>query len=458
MMGAMQVVLEALHQGDYDTAFEMLVRTMALAQGEDAADAALLLAEAYSLYGEGGIEGASRALEEGLSSVPTLQSHPLYRSMMGEVRALEGALEEDVRQLLPKTDDPRALYHQAQALMYLGLPEEALEILNRPLKLPAFLAWRAHTLRGKAYERLGLAAEAAAAYREAAGLAVGLEHYWNLVDASAMFVEAGLGQEALQALQEAQPVAPELEDPEDAATRHYLEARSQLLLGNPSLALDAIQRALEKEREGAEPAHGTTLVHGQALMQLGHPREAIEAFREAVKRAEDSDKSYALHELAVAYLEAGELAEAEAAVREVLRDAGYGYQGEAYGDLAEILYRLARYEEASRAAHQAIELGGQSAGHLILGNLAYDLLHLEEALEHYTRASQDAPQGSRDWVTAQQMVVDTLAQLGFRRPDEIIARSEAVLPFLHQGDEWYQTLSNYVERARSMMGQSRTLN
>jgi tetratricopeptide (TPR) repeat protein len=193
-------------------------------------------------------------------------------------------------------------------------------------------------------------------------------------------------------------------------------------------------------------------------MQLGHPREAIEAFREAVQRAEDSDKSYALHELAVAYLEAGELAEAEAAVREVLRDAGYGYQGEAYGDLAEILYRLARYEEASRAAHQAIQLGGQSAGHLILGNLAYDLLHLEEALEHYTRASQDAPQGSRDWVTAQQMVVDTLAQLGFRRPDEIIARSEAVLPFLHQADEWYQTLSNYVERARSMMGQSRTLN
>lgn len=367
-------------------------------------------------------------------------------------------LGEDVRQIMPQTDDLRALYHQAQALMYLGLPEEALEILNRPLELPAFLAWRAHTLRGKAYERMGQAAEAAAAYQEASRLAVGLEHYWNLIDASAMFVEAGLGHEALEALREAQPEIPELEDPEDAATRYYLEARSQLLLGNPSLALDAIQRALEKEREGAEPAHGTPLVHGQALMQLGQLREAIEAFREAVARAEDSDKSYALHELAVAYLESGELTEAESTLREVMRDPEYGYQGEAYGDLAEIHYRLGRYEEASQAAHQSIRLGSLSAGHLTLGNLAYDLLHLDEALEHYSRASAEAPEGSRDWVTAQQMVVDTLAQLGFRRPDEIVSRSKAVLPYLHPADEWHQTLTSYLERASGLMGGSRTLN
>jgi tetratricopeptide (TPR) repeat protein len=141
-----------------------------------------------------------------------------------------------------------------------------------------------------------------------------------------------------------------------------------------------------------------------------------------------------------------------------MRDPEYGYQGEAYGDLAEILYRLGRYEEASQAAHEAIRLGSLSAGHLILGNLACDLLHLEEALEHYALASEEAPEGSRDWVTAQQMAVDTLAQLGFRRPDEIISRSEAVLPYLHPADEWHQTLNNYAERARNMIGGNRTLN
>lgn len=454
----MQGVFEALHQGDYDTAFERLIRTLALAQGWEAAEAALLLAEAYSLYGEGGIEGANRALEEGLNSVPSLGSHPRYRSILGEMRALEGASEEEVRQILPKTSDPRALYHQAQALMYLDLPEEALEILNRPLELPAFLAWRAHTLRGKALERLGQPAEAAAAYKEASRLAVGMERYWNLIDASAMFVEAGMGLEALQALQAAEPDTPELEDPEEAATRHYLIARSHLLLGNPNLALKAIRRALEMEQAGAEPAYGTPLVHGQALMQLGQPREAIEAFQEAVRRAEEPDKSYALHELAVAYLEAGELAEAEATLREVLRDPEYAHLGEAYGDLAEVRYRLGRYDEAAQAAQAAIRQGSSSAGYLILGNLAYDLLHLEEALERYIQACETAPEGSRDWVTAQQMVVDTLAQLGFRHPNEIVARSEAVLPYLHPADEWHQALSSYLERARSLVDASRTLN
>jgi len=453
----MRVVLEALHQGDYDTAFEVLVRTLALAQGQEAAEAALLLAEAYSLYGEGGVEGASRALEEGLNSMPSLVSHPCYRAILGEVRALEGASEEEVRQILPQTDDPKALYHQAQALMYLGLPEEALEILNRSLKLPAFLAWRAHTLRGKALERLGRFAEAAAAYLEAARIALGLERYWNQIDAAAMFVEAGMGLEALQTLQEAGSEI-EVEEPEEAATRCYLLARSHLLLGNPNLALEAIQQALEQERAGAEPAHGTPLVHGQVLMQLGQPHEAIGAFQEAVRRADELDKSYALHELAVAYLEAGELAEAEATLREVLRDPEYSYRGEALGDLAEVLYRQGRYDEANQAAQEAIRQGSASAGHLILGNLAYDLLHLEEALEHYTRACEAAPEGSRDWVTGQQMLVDTLAQLGFRRPGEIVARSKAVLPYLHPADEWHQTLSNYLERARSLLNGSRTLN
>ena len=341
--------------------------------------------------------------------------------------------------------------------MYLGLPEEALKILEAPLELPAFLKWRSHTLRGKAHERMGQAQEAALAYHQAAQLALGLERYWNLVDAAAMFVEAGQGKEALEALETAQESVPELEDPEDAATRYYLIARAHLILGNPGLALDAIQNALGQEEQGAEPAHGTPLVHGQALMQLGHPKEAITAFREAVRRAEDSDKSYAQHELAVAHLEAGELSEAEAVLREVVRDPEYGYLGEAWGDLAEILYRLGRYDEAQQAAREAIEYEAFSAGHLILGNLAYDLLHLEEALEHYRTAADEAPEGSRDWVTAQEMVVDTLAQLGFRRPEEVVSRSEAVIPYLHEADEWRQTLTSYAERAKGLMG-GRTLN
>lgn len=63
----------------------------------------------------------------------------------------------------------------------------------------------------------------------------------------------------------------------------------------------------------------------------------------------------------------------------MLRDPEYGHLGDAYGDLAEVLYRLGRYDEADLAAREAIQQGSPSAGYLILGNLAYDLLHLEEA-------------------------------------------------------------------------------
>jgi hypothetical protein len=90
--------------------------------------------------------------------------------------------------------------------------------------------------------------------------------------------------------------------------------------------------------------------------------------------------------------------------------------------------------------------------------LAYDLLHLEEALEHYTTAADESPEGSRDWVTAQQITVDALVQLGLRRPEEIASRVEAVLPYIHEADEWHQTLRSYAERAKGLMGGNRTLN
>lgn len=455
----MQPVLEALHYGDYDTAFETLVRTLAFAQGDAARDVALLLAEAYTLYAEGGVEGARRALEEGQVSYPNLSAHPLFRAIQAELRALEGASEPDVRKIFVESggeEDSRVRYHQASALLYLGVPEEALDMLHEPLELHPFMAWRAYALQGKAFERLGQATEAAQAYLAAAQIAVGLERYWNLLDAAAMLVEGNQGEAALSALQEAANLI-EAEDPEDAATRHYLEARAQLLLGNPSLALEAIQKARTLETEGAEAAHGTPLVEGQALVQLGNYAEAIEAFREAVRRSEEPDKAYAQHELAVAALEAGDLIEAESVLREVVRGGEYGYQGEAWGDLAEVLYRQGRLEEAEQAAHEALNQGATSAGKLILGNLAYDSMNLEEALLHYQAAAEAASEGSRDWVTSNEMVVDVLAQLGFRRPDEVLERAQSVLPYLLEADEWHQTLTAYAERARGMLG-GRTLN
>lgn len=460
----MQRVLEAFHQGDYDTAFEVLVRSLTFAHGDAARDGALLLAEAYTLYGEGGLESALRTLEQARESFPDLEQHPLYLALSAEMRALEGEAEGTVRALMQPNPEAREAYHYAQTWLYLGYPDHTISTLANIGALPPFLEWRAHNLRAKAHERMGDAAQAAHNYRKAADIALGLERYWNLLDAAAMWVEAGEGEKALEALAGTREVVIPgshtqmgYEDPEDGATRYYLIARAHLLVGNPRMALEAIQKALSLEKEGAEPAHGTPLVHGQALMQLGQFTEAMRAFREAANRAEGPDQSYALHELGAAALEAGEFHEAEKALRKAVLDEEYHYLPEAWGDLAEALYRQGRYEEALEAAKVAIDLGAVSAGKLIMGHLAYDLLQLEEALNHYREACEAAEPGSRDWISAQEMAVDVMAQLGFRNPAEMLERIGQVLPYVAPADEWHSTLSGYAERAKNSLG-GRTLN
>ena len=453
-LAAMKGVLEALHQGDYDTAIERLTRKALFGRKEEAREALLLLAEVHSLYGEEGLEKAHRALEEAYE-LGELEYNPLYRALLGELLALEGRSEREVLPLFLPTEDPRARYHQAQALSYLGKFEEALQALKPGL--PAFLAWRAEGLRGRALERLGRHREAALAYEGGAGIALGVERYWLLLDAAAMWLEAGEGERALLAIEEAEATVGE-ESAEDAATRYYLLARAHLLLGNPNRALEEARRALEKEEESGHQAYGTPMVAGQALLQLGRYPEAMEAYREALLRAEAAERPYVLHEMAVAALDQAAYLEAEGYLRELLHGEGYPYRAQALADLAEALYRQGRYGEAEAMAREAMRLGAEASGELILGHIAYDLMHLEEALAHYRQAAEQAEEGSREWVGAQEMVVDTLAQLGYRSPEEILARTEAVLPYVHPADEWHQALLAYKERAEALLREGRRPN
>ncbi|MGQ9735222.1 MAG: tetratricopeptide repeat protein [Thermaceae bacterium] len=445
----MERVFRALHEGDYDTALELLHRRSLYKK-----EALLLLAEVYSL-GEA-LEEAHGALEEARQEIPGLEVNPLYRALLAELLALEGRSPEEVRGVFLKTRDPRARYHQAMALFYLGIYEEALNLLPTQ-GLPAFLAWRAWSVRGRILERLGRHAEAARAHREAARLALGLERYGRLLDAAAMHLEAGEAEEALQVLEEAAS-SVELEGPEDGVTRNYFLARAYFLLGHFQQALAFVEEALRLEGEEGHPAYETPLLKAQILLVLGREEEAREAFREALHRAEGEERAQVLREMGAAALDQGEYLEAEQALSELIRlEPDYPYLGQAYGDLAKALYHQGRYQEAEAMAKEAIRLGAVSAGELILGHVAYDLLNLEEALEHYHRAAEAAEEGSRDWVRAMEMVVDTLAQLGYRNPGEMVERAERVLPHLNPSDEWFPVLQAHLERARGLLSR-RNLN
>lgn len=171
-----------------------------------------------------------------------------------------------------------------------------------------------------------------------------------------MWLEAGEGERALLALKEAEAAVGE-EDPEDAATRHYLLARAHLLLGNPGLALEEIRKALALEEESGHKAYGTPLVEGQALLQLGRYEEAMASFREALARADAGERPHVLHEMGVAALDHGAYPEAEEHLRALVREEGYPYLAQAYADLAEALYRQGRYQEAEAAAREAVARG-----------------------------------------------------------------------------------------------------
>jgi len=277
------------------------------------------------------------------------------------------------------------------------------------------------------------------------------------LDAAAMWLEAGEGERALLALEEASGAVGE-EPAEDSATRHYLLARAHFLLDNPNRALEEVLKALALEEESGHKAYGTPLLQGQILLRLGRYPEGMAAFQEALARAEGLERGYVLHEMAVAALDQGAYLEAEEYLEALLREEGYPYQAQALADLAEALYRQGRYQEAEEVARRAMQQGAEAAGELILGHIAYDLMHLEEALAHYRKAAELSEEGSREWVGAQEMVVDTLAQLGYRSPEEILARAEAVLPHVHPADEWHQALLAYRERAEAILREGRRPN
>ena len=133
---------------------------------------------------------------------------------------------------------------------------------------------------------------------------------------------------------------------------------------------------------------------------------------------------------------------------------------EVLADIAEAEYRLGRLPEAQASAEQALAQGAVVPASLVLGSVAMDYYHLDEALEHYERVAREAAPGTRDWVTAQQMTTDIMAQQGFPDAAAAYAHAQQALEHTDPSDDWYGTLQDHLSRAEAQMGlgKGRTLN
>ena len=97
---------------------------------------------------------------------------------------------------------------------------------------------------------------------------------------------------------------------------------------------------------------------------------------------------------------------------------------------------------------------------LVLGSVALDYYHLDDALEHYERVTREAAPESREWIMGHQMAADIMAQQGFANPALAYAHAQQALAHTPESDDWHVTLSEHLRRAGELLGGSggRTLN
>ena len=453
-MGVKRQVEELLRHGDYDAAYEALLSAVEkrLVPRATGARALVDLAEFYSLYGEAEASPWQAALEEARNRWQKIELQPLFRALSFELAALRG---EDA--VSPQYEDPRVRYHLAQGNAYLGRPLAALELLPEAENLPGFLRSRTLTLRARLLESLGNLAEAAHSYRLAAQLTPDKEALWSLLDAAALWLDSGNTTEALADLKMAEAVLAAAEI-NDRATFHYLMARAELASDNPELAAPHIAQAEGLEAAGAGLSHATAMVRAQVHQRLGQFELARSAYREAARRAREADLPFIWHEWGVAELEAGQLIEADRLLSRVVDSDPYPYRPQALADLAEVYYRLGNGPAAEGMARRSLEIKPTAAAHLLLGNRAYDIGHWDEALAHYRAATTLAHKGNNDWVTATELTVDVLAQMGYPNPAEVVELAEQLIPYLPASDEWRETMRNYAAKARRLAREGKLLN
>lgn len=462
MQDTIQTIQQFMEEDRFDLAFQTLDQIYPTQSEEERAQLALFAAELYALHGpeltDEGLGALVSAAELNEKTAESIRFQVLRGFLLSYGEETEDALE-DARSGLQGDEVSR--FFAACTLMNLGEDAQAREVLQSlsANQMPLYLKWRYHAWFGKLLDQAGEFALASEQYRAALRLVKVPWHQFVLsLDLSNVLL-------SLSELQDAQKLldymASQLDQvtPEQKLQYAYTLAQVHLNQTHYPEALKWIEEADSLERELGDPSYGVALVYGQALMGLGRPVEALVHFKDALNLTE-TEASYCLHEIGIAHLDSDQPLEALEYLQQVLRDGDYAYLPEAQADLADAEYRLGRLTEAETLAQEALEQGAVVPASLVLGNIAMDYYHLDDALGHYRRVADTAAEGGREWLVSQQMMADILVQQGFAQPDHILTHAEQALKFTDPSDDWYLTLQGYVSRARDALQQSdqRTLN
>ena len=459
---------------DFEAAFSILDAAYTEALPAARAQLSLYSASLHSLYGDAASADAQEALTQAAAIAPAIRRTPLYLALNAELQARLQGPEAPYPAQEAVHGDPLSRYHTVAALALAERAQEALDLHLPVAELPLHLRWRLGSWQADAEELLGNSENALNLYAEAAHLARGSYRAGMLQEQAALQLQLGQASKAEAVLRRARAEYPEYSQypqtqggeghtPGDAlglASWHYLMSQAELNQDRLDPALEQILEADRLERAADDPSYGVALVWGQVLVAQGKQEEALAHFEAALTLAQPEDRPYALHELGVAYLDLDRPLEAREQLEQAAAAPDYPFVPEVLADVAEAEYRLGRLAEAQASAEQALAQGAVIPASLVLGSVAMDYYHLDEALEHYERVAREAAPGTRDWVTAQQMTADIMAQQGFPDPAAAYAHAQQALEHTDPSDDWYSTLQDHLLRAETQIGsgRGRTLN
>ncbi len=451
---ALELAHSALAEGRYEAALATL-EGAARRQRVRALQAQyrLHLAACYALYGLDGLENGVPALKAAVASDPQLVSDPLYQALYWEFDAYRGASASEVKRglrAIPADLPPIAAYHAGAALLAVGASKSALRRLERLSDdaLPTYLVWRRWSLLGQAQEAIGEWDAAAIAYGAAVDGAPASERGPELLAYASCLLELGRIDEVLAVLGDVDEAAL---DEVDLGLMRYVEGRAQLEAGNPNRAYELFVQASTLASD-AENEFSIAYATGQALVALQRYDDAVSVLRAAVAIAPADHRAFAQHEAAVALMESEAFDEAVPLLEEVLSDPRYPHQAEALADLADVRLRAGDFEQAQSDAERALDLGAVAPACLVLGSLAFEYYHLDEAVRWYEQALAASQAGDPVWVAAHQMLADVHAQRGDGAADRVLRHALAALEHTDGASEWRLPLEAHVARARALLG------
>ena len=206
--------------------------------------------------------------------------------------------------------------------------------------------------------------------------------------------------------------------------------------GNAVEELRMASRLLPKDYE-------SHLNLGQALMQIGQPKEAMRCYRRALKLKPDDARAHC--GLGNAQLATGKLDESVLCQRRALSiDPGFPL---AHYNLGNALQKLGKLPQAESAYRRAVELAPRLAqAHYNLGNALHDLGRLGQALESFRRALEIDP----GYLDAYSNLLLTSLLSGEKGPADMLAEARRFGEFAARQATPFTTWRNVPDPGRCL--------